>query len=92
MPERTMVNLLFDIVVESFGSYQTIRCFGCLQFVNSFDTATEMYSYVLLSLEGCITGLISVGYLHFFVVWVCWVGYLACFFIVLGLSCFLELF
>ena len=42
MPECTMVNLLFDIVVESFGSYQTIRCFGCLQFVNSFDTATEI--------------------------------------------------
>ena len=36
MPECTMVNLLFDIVVESFGSYQTIRCFGCLQFVSSF--------------------------------------------------------
>ena len=42
MPECTMVNLLFDIVVESFGSDQTIRCFGCLQFVNSFDTATEI--------------------------------------------------
>ena len=27
---------LFDIILESFGSYQTIRCSGCLQFVNSF--------------------------------------------------------
>ena len=36
MPECFMVNWLFDIVVESFGSYETIRCFGCLQFVNSF--------------------------------------------------------
>ena len=36
MPECSMVNWLFDIVVESFGSYQTIRCFGCLQFVSSF--------------------------------------------------------
>ena len=32
VPECSMVNWLFDIVVESFGSY----VFGCLQFVNSF--------------------------------------------------------
>ena len=36
MPECSMVNWLFDIVVESFASYQTIRHFRCLQFVNSF--------------------------------------------------------
>ena len=30
-----MATWLFDIVVESFGSHLTIRCFGCLQFVNS---------------------------------------------------------
>ena len=45
MPECSMVNWLLDIVVESFGSYQTIRCFGSLQFFNSLyklDTATEI--------------------------------------------------
>ena len=36
MSECSMVNWLFDIVMESFGSCQTIRCFGCLEFANSF--------------------------------------------------------
>ena len=36
IPGRSIVNWLFDIVVEPFGSYQTIRCFGSFQFVNSF--------------------------------------------------------
>ena len=36
MPEFSMVKWLFDIVVESFRSYQTIRSFGYIQFVNSF--------------------------------------------------------
>ena len=68
MSECSMINWLLDIVVESFGSYQKIRCFGSLQFVNSFVNLIllqRLYTYVLLSLEGCTTGLISVGYLHF---------------------------
>ena len=28
MPECSMVSWLLDIAVESFGSYQTIRCLG----------------------------------------------------------------
>ena len=36
MSECSIVSWLFDIVVESFGSYETIRYFGCLEFVNSF--------------------------------------------------------
>ena len=36
MPECSIVNWLFDLVVESLGSYRTIRYFGCFQFVSSF--------------------------------------------------------
>ena len=83
---------------------QSDECFGCLQFVNKFlynllTCCTNLillqilYTYVLLSLEGCTTGLISVVYLHFCSLGLLG-GYLACLcsFIMVWLSCFLELF
>ena len=58
MPECSMVNWLFDIGAESFGSYiRQIDVFGCVQFFNSLYNNLillhTLYTYVLLLLEGC---------------------------------------
>ena len=70
MSECSMVNWLFDIVVESFGSFSRQPVvFGCLQFVNSFVQTwyrcIDCTHMSLLLLERCTSGLISAGYLHF---------------------------
>ena len=69
IPECSMVNWLFDLVVQSLGSYQisdVLDAFDLLAVLYKLDTASyRLYTYVLLSLEGCTTGLISVDYLHF---------------------------
>ena len=95
IPEYSMVNWLFDMMVESFGSSETMRYVECLLFVDNF--VQIWYWYIdcthMSCCQGCMPGLILVGYLHF-----CSLGLLGfllaffCSFIKLGLSCFSELF
>ena len=90
MPECSMVNCLFDIVVESFGSY----LLGIMFCINLILLATEIV-HIYPAVTGRVYHRAYVSRLFtFFVVWICWVGYLAFLssFIVLGLSYFLELF
>ena len=71
-----------------------LDAFNLLTVLCKLDAATEIV-HICPAVIGRVYYWIYISRLFtFFVVWVCWVGYLVFLrsFIVLGLSCFLELF